>query len=173
MNKPLITCIVITIALTLIFGPIALLITLLVLIPGLGKAITVFIAGFVGLIFLISQFGSDIIMIGMISVPFLLLAWYFANKILTVIAEQPTPSDTAHGLRIESVVPDGLAAGLGLRPGDILQAINGQPLITVDELIAYLSSHPDAFCQLNYHRNGRDLTLCMHAGPLGVSLLPC
>lgn len=177
MNKNLIIGILLAIALTLILGPIAgaiaLAITLIILVPGLGKTIAGYIAVFVGLMVLVSQFGGDTVMIGLIVVPLLLLVWYFIDKLRTTVSDQPPEPEPVHGLRIESVAPDGLAAGLGLRPGDILQVINDKPLGSVDELTAYLSSNPDAFCQLNYHRNGRDLTLNLYAGPLGVSLLPC
>lgn len=177
MNKNLIIGILLAIALTLILGPIAgaiaLVITLLVCVPGLGKTLAICIGLSAGYMGLAALFGNDAAMISLIVVSLLILVWYFIDQLRTAIADQPVPPEPEHGLRVESVAPDGLAAGIGLRPDDILQSIDGTVLTTVDDLTGYLASHPDAFCQLNYHRNGRDLTLNLYAGPLGVSLLPC
>lgn len=177
MNKNLIIGILLAIALTLILGPIAgaiaLAITLIILVPGLGKTIAGYIAVFVGLMVLVSQFGGDTVMIGLIVVPLLLLVWYFIDKLRTAVSDQPPEPEPEHGLRVESVAPDGLAAGIGLRPGDILQSVDGMTLTTVDDLTGFISRNSGQFCQLTYSRNGKPLSFHFDAGPLGVSLLPC
>ncbi len=45
-------------------------------------------------------------------------------------------------LVIESVQPNSIASNHGLRPGDRLVGLNGRPLSSVEELIAYLDSRP-------------------------------
>ena len=47
-------------------------------------------------------------------------------------------------LVIQQVQPGSIASNLGLRPGDQLVGLNGQPLATLDQLLGYLDSRPSA-----------------------------
>ncbi len=77
------------------------------------------------------------------------------------VVQRPTPSGARLGVTldaqtfvIQTVLPGSPAAGIGLRPGDRLVAINGNRLREIGQLQAFLSRQPNA-AVLTVQRNRR------------------
>jgi len=71
------------------------------------------------------------------------------------------------GLFVQNVTPGGPADAAGIRPGDVLVQINGQPVRSVDVLIAkILTMRPGDTLQVTYEREGTSITtqLTLEAG---------
>lgn len=64
------------------------------------------------------------------------------------------------GLRVETVA--GVASGAGLKPGDVLLAINGQPLDTVDQM--RMRAHKPKSAALLILRDGARLLVPLELG---------
>jgi len=65
--------------------------------------------------------------------------------------------NTAHGLVVEEVTPDGRAADAGLQAGDLIEQVNRQPVRTVDELKAAVRRSADKPVLLLINRQGSEL----------------
>ncbi len=52
------------------------------------------------------------------------------------------------------VLPDGPAARAGLAPGDVIVAINGEPVHDFREIVALISAHPGERVTIEYRRGG-------------------
>jgi serine protease Do len=61
------------------------------------------------------------------------------------------------GLVVEDVDPDGRAADAGIRPGDVIQEVNRQPVKSIDELRSAVRRSSDKPALLLINRNGNDL----------------
>ena len=66
------------------------------------------------------------------------------------------PKD-AHGLVVEDVNPDGRAADAGVRQGDIILEVNGQPVQSIDDLRAALKRSGDKPVLMLINRQGSDI----------------
>jgi S1-C subfamily serine protease len=68
---------------------------------------------------------------------------------------QLSPTETA--VKVLSVSPGGAAAKAGVKKGDLIEAVNGEPTTTmVDMAAALYSLPPDRAVTLNLDRHGRD-----------------
>jgi S1-C subfamily serine protease len=61
------------------------------------------------------------------------------------------------GLVVEDVDPDGRAADAGIRPGDVIQEVNRQPVKSVEDLRAAVRRSSDRPALLLISRQGRDV----------------
>ncbi len=66
-----------------------------------------------------------------------------------------SPDD--NGLVVEQVDPDGRAAEAGIRPGDVIQEVNRQPVKSIQDLRAAVRKSGDKPALLLIDRNGNDL----------------
>ncbi|MCS7301060.1 MAG: M50 family metallopeptidase [Fimbriimonadales bacterium] len=66
--------------------------------------------------------------------------------------EDPTP-------QVRMVIPDSPAQAAGLRTGDVLIAINGQPVKTAERAGEIIRAHPNKPLQLTLERNGSPFTV--------------
>jgi putative serine protease PepD len=86
------------------------------------------------------------------------------------IATLPTPStanegQTAQGLFVKEVVPGGPSAAAGLRPGDVITSLNGQPATSNVQLQEItLTSKPGDRADVGYSRSGRSATTTITLG---------
>jgi len=87
------------------------------------------------------------------------------------IQAQPIPPSAAaqagvpEGLYVQSVVPGGPSAKAGLRQGDVITKINGQPAtstLQLQELM--LTQKPGATVSLEYSRDGQSATATVTLG---------
>ena len=66
------------------------------------------------------------------------------------------PSENRAGLLVTGTDPAGPAQAAGLRPGDIITAINGQPADSTDQIVSLtLSEQPGDRVTFDYQRDGR------------------
>jgi serine protease Do len=63
----------------------------------------------------------------------------------------------AHGLLVEDVNPDGRAAEAGIRPGDIIEQVNRQPVGSVEDLRTAVRGTSDKPLLLLVNREGRSV----------------
>ena len=76
-----------------------------------------------------------------------------------------TSGATTPGLYITAVDPAGPAQAAGLRVGDIITTINGQPATSVDQLVTLtLTEKPGDKVDLGYSRNGSSATATLTMG---------
>lgn len=62
---------------------------------------------------------------------------------------------TVGGVLVYALAPDGPAAKAGIRPGDVLTAVGGQKVASVEELFAALRQHdPGEGVAISYVRDG-------------------
>ncbi len=86
------------------------------------------------------------------------------------IVTLPMPStadegQTAQGLLVRGVVPGGPSAAAGLRPGDVITTINGQPATSNVQLQEItLTNKPGARVDVGYTRNGSSATTTVTLG---------
>jgi S1-C subfamily serine protease len=74
------------------------------------------------------------------------------------------------GVLVTSVVPGGPAASAGIKPGDVVVAINKTPLQTADDLATALATvKPGTTVRVTVARNGRKLTIDVKVGELKSS----
>jgi PDZ domain-containing protein len=65
---------------------------------------------------------------------------------------------TGKGARVESVI-DGMPAQGVLQPGDVIVAVNGQPVHTTDDLVKTIAGHPPGDqLTLDVQRGGQDMS---------------
>jgi S1-C subfamily serine protease len=70
------------------------------------------------------------------------------------------------GAIIRQVIPTGPAAGAGLNPGDVITAINGQPVNSATALTNILDQHhPGDGVSVGLH--GREVNVTLGDGPPG------
>jgi Do/DeqQ family serine protease len=69
------------------------------------------------------------------------------------VAVQPVDK----GLLVENLDPDGRAADAGIQRGDVIEAVNRQPVKTVEELRTALKTHNDRPALVLIHRDNADL----------------
>lgn len=60
---------------------------------------------------------------------------------------------------IASVISDSPAASAGIRAGDVLEAVNGQPMTTWTQFVLAIQGHPDRSVRLTVQRSGKELTI--------------
>ena len=63
------------------------------------------------------------------------------------------------GMRIDTLNSGSMAAARGLKPGDILQEVNGRPLHSLSDLQSIFSDPPKSALQLTLERAGRQVVL--------------
>lgn len=80
-----------------------------------------------------------------------------------IAAQLGLPRD-AQGLAVSAVDPAGAAADAGLRPGDVIEQVNRQPVRTVDELKSALDKTGDRPALLLVNRRGNRVFLTLRAG---------
>jgi serine protease Do len=73
------------------------------------------------------------------------------------LAERLGAPKDATGVVVQDVNPDGRAADAGIREGDIIQAVNRQPVKSVDDLRAAIRKFTDKPALLLISREGRNL----------------
>jgi putative serine protease PepD len=83
---------------------------------------------------------------------------YFGVSVVTVPPSEST-NGRQGGIYITSVVPGSPAAQAGLREGDIITAIDGEPATSSDDLAAVtLTKRPGDTVTIEYTRNGKSAT---------------
>jgi putative serine protease PepD len=84
---------------------------------------------------------------------------YLGIAATPVTPQTATANGVSPGLYVTAVDPAGPAQAAGLRAGDIITTIDGQPADTTDQLMALtLSKHPGDKVQLGYQRSGTSAT---------------
>jgi putative serine protease PepD len=84
---------------------------------------------------------------------------YFGVSAIPVPPEAAANNGVAPGLYVTAVAPAGPAFKAGLREGDIITTIDGQPATSTDQLVMLtLTKHPGDTVQLGYERDGRQAT---------------
>jgi S1-C subfamily serine protease len=73
---------------------------------------------------------------------------------ITGVTAQLSASQTA--VKVLSVIPGGAAAKAGVKRGDLIEAVNGEPTRTMSDMVADLYSlAPQQAVVLNVNRRGR------------------
>jgi Do/DeqQ family serine protease len=73
--------------------------------------------------------------------------------------------DEDRGVLVAKVVPDSPAAKAGLRAGDVIQKLNGQPVTTANTVLqAVENSSVGGNVRVDLHRNGQNLSLLVRPG---------
>ena len=84
---------------------------------------------------------------------------YFGVSATPISPEIAANNGVSQGLFVTAADPAGPAFKAGLREGDIITTIDGQPATSTDQLAALsLTKHPGDTVQLGYQRNGRQAT---------------
>ncbi|HEY0813072.1 MAG TPA: trypsin-like peptidase domain-containing protein [Pseudonocardia sp.] len=90
---------------------------------------------------------------------------YFGLVAATLPPAVATANGQQGGIFVTSVVPGGPAATTGLRAGDVITAIDGQPATSTQDLAAVtLSKKPGETVKLDYIRDGRSQTATVTLG---------
>jgi len=84
---------------------------------------------------------------------------YFGVSALPISGQAAANNGVAEGLFVTAVDPSGPAHSAGLREGDIITTIDGQPATSTDQLSHLtLTKHPGDKVELGYQRDGRSGT---------------
>jgi regulator of sigma E protease len=70
-----------------------------------------------------------------------------------------TMGENAHSLQVQSVVGGSAAASAGLLPGDVITAVDGQPMTAFDDFQTYIQQSPQMQVRLSVLRAGHTLDL--------------
>jgi putative serine protease PepD len=90
---------------------------------------------------------------------------YFGISAVPISPEIATTNGVSEGLFVTAVDPAGPAFRAGLREGDIITTIDGQPATSTDQLATLtLTKHPGDTVQLGYQRDGRQATATVTLG---------
>jgi putative serine protease PepD len=77
---------------------------------------------------------------------------------------------TVAGALVQAVAPEGPAAKAGVQTGDVITAVNGNPISSEDDLLTALAhAKPGQTMTLTLNRNGTTLTAHVHLGELPAS----
>lgn len=80
---------------------------------------------------------------------------YFGLQAAPIAPDAAKVNGTAAGLLISGIDPGGPAQAAGLAVGDVITAINGQPAVSTDQLVAVmLRDRPGDKATVDYSRNG-------------------
>ena len=84
---------------------------------------------------------------------------YFGVSAIPISPEIAANNGVSEGLFVTAVAPAGPAAKAGLREGDIITTIDGQPATSTDQLATLtLTKNPGDTVELGYQRDGRQAT---------------
>jgi putative serine protease PepD len=84
---------------------------------------------------------------------------YFGVSAIPISPEIAANNNVSEGLFVTAVAPAGPAFKAGLREGDIITTIDGQPATSTDQLaMLTLTKNPGDTVQLGYQRDGRQAT---------------
>lgn len=83
------------------------------------------------------------------------------------MAGVPTP--TLMRIEVGSVVPDSPAQAAGIQPGDVILAINGQPVPTIEELQRLARANAGREIVVRVQRDGQELALPVTPRPPGAA----
>lgn len=90
---------------------------------------------------------------------------YFGISAIPISPEIAASSGASEGLFVVAADPAGPAFRAGLREGDIITTIDGQPATSTDQLVMLtLTKHPGDTVQLGYQRDGRQATATVTLG---------
>jgi putative serine protease PepD len=90
---------------------------------------------------------------------------YFGVGTVTIPAAAAAQGGVPDGLYVQTVVPGGPAAQAGLRPGDVITKINGEPATSAVQLQELtLTKKPGDTVQLEYWRNGQTASVTVTLG---------
>jgi putative serine protease PepD len=81
---------------------------------------------------------------------------YLGLQARPLSADPGATNEAARGVQVTAVVPGGPSDVAGLRPGDVITSINGQPARSTDQLVAItLSMRPGDRVTIDYERQGQ------------------
>jgi putative serine protease PepD len=84
---------------------------------------------------------------------------YFGLSVVTLPESAAKQLGVSGGLYVQSVVPGGPSANAGLRAGDVITELNGQPATSSDQLAALtITEKPGDVVTVTYQRNGQSAT---------------
>jgi S1-C subfamily serine protease len=90
------------------------------------------------------------------------------NGYLGIGVADPTGSSAAGGALVQQVEPEGPAAAAGLQQGDVVLAIDGDPVGSASDLVAAVRSRqPGSDVTLTVDRQGQELTIDATLGESG------
>jgi putative serine protease PepD len=90
---------------------------------------------------------------------------YFGVSAVPISPEIAATNGVPQGLFVTAADPAGPAFRAGLREGDIITTIDGQPATSTDQLVMLtLTKHPGDTVQLGYQRDGRQATATVTLG---------
>lgn len=90
---------------------------------------------------------------------------YFGLAVLPIPPAAAAEAGVPQGLYVRAAVPGGPAAQAGIREGDVITSINGEPATTTTQLEALtLTKKPGDTVQLGYTRDGQQATATVTLG---------
>lgn len=78
-------------------------------------------------------------------------------------------SPNGKGIAVERIAPAGRD---GLQPGDVITAVEGQPVAHVVDLVTYANAHLQAASKLTVHRGHGNVQLALPGGELAALVHP-